>query len=124
MANYKEVKGSGTSWRRAKQVIINNPLETNTGKQIMFIEEDVVSLDGNVFKKDVGFVSTNYNKDYIINLRDPATGERTGTTISQSVIYQALYSLYLDIAENRDIVPEGNWSSLLQVDLEALKSSN
>ena len=123
MANYKETTGAGVSWRRAKQVIINNPLEATTSKQIMFIEEDVVSLENNIFKKDAGFVSTNYDKDYLISLRNPETGEKTGTTISQSIIYQALYSLYLDIAEARDQSPQGT-SSLLQVDLSSIASNN
>jgi hypothetical protein len=104
MANYKETTGSASMWRRCKQVIINNAYQAT--KQIMFMEEDIVVLDGRIIKNQSGTVFADYIPDYLINLRDPATGEKTGNTIPESLVYQALYSLYLDMAENRDAQPD------------------
>ena len=101
MANYKETTGTGTSWKRARQVIINNNYEGS--KNILFFEEDIAELGDKVFKTEAGMVTTAFDPEYIINLRNPETGERTGNVVLQSLVYQALYSLYLDLAEQRDI---------------------
>lgn len=100
MANYKEQTGSGTSWTRAKQVIINN--NYNSTKNILFFEEDIATVGDKVFQSSAGMVTAAFDPEYLINLRDPQTGEKTGNVIPQSVIYQAIYSLYLDLAEARD----------------------
>ena len=104
MANYKETTGTGTSWKRARQVIINNNYSGT--KNIMFFEEDIAELGGNVFRTDAGLVTTTFDAEAIIPLRDPETGERTGNVISQALVYQALYSLYLDLAESRDVTAQ------------------
>jgi hypothetical protein len=83
--------------------MILNPLEANIPKQISFFEETVVEVDGNVIKSDSGYCSAYFSADKLIELRDPETGEKTGETIQQSKVYQAIYSLYLDAAESRDI---------------------
>jgi hypothetical protein len=103
MANYKEVTGEATSWVRANRVMILNPYEANTPKQISFFEETIVKVDGNIVRSDSGYVPIYYSPDKPIELRDPSTNEKTGETIAQSKVYQALYSLYLDAAENRDV---------------------
>jgi len=103
MANYKETTGPATAWTRANRVMILNPFEANIPKQISFFEETVVQVDDTVIKSDSGYCSTYFSPDKVLELRDPQTGEKTGETILQSKIYQAIYSLYLDTAENRDI---------------------
>jgi hypothetical protein len=103
MPNYNQTTGSATSWTRANRVMILNPFEANIPKQILFFEEKVVQVDSNTFKSDSGYVTTNFLSDQVIELRNPQTGEKTGETIAQSKVYQAIYSLYLDTAENRDI---------------------
>ena len=103
MANYKETTGPATAWTRANRVMILNPLESNIPKQISFFEETVVQVDDTVIKSDSGYCSTYFSADKLIELRNPSTGEKTGETIAQSKVYQAVYSLYLDIAESRDI---------------------
>jgi len=103
MANYKETTGPATAWTRANRVMILNPFEANIPKQISFFEETVVQVDDTVIKSDSGYCSTYFSEDKLLELRDPQTGEKTGETIAQSKIYQAIYSLYLDTAENRDI---------------------
>lgn len=101
MANYKETTGTGTTWRRAKQVIIKNDINA-VQKSIMFFEEDIANIGDKIFSNDAGILQTNYDPSYVINLRNPQTGERTGNVITQALVYQALYSLYLDTAELRD----------------------
>jgi len=103
MANYKQTTGPATAWTRANRVMILNPFEANIPKQISFFEETVVQVDDTVIKSDSGYCSTYFSADKLLELRDPQTGEKTGETILQSKIYQAIYSLYLDTAENRDI---------------------
>ena len=103
MANYKQTTGPATAWTRANRVMILNPLESNIPKQISFFEETVVEVDGNVIKSDSGYCSAYYSEDKPIELRNPETGEKTGEIIQQSKVYQAIYSLYLDAAESRDI---------------------
>lgn len=102
MANYKETTGSGSVWTRANRAMILNPLEANIPKQISFFEETVAQFNDTIIKSDSGYVSAYYSPNGLIELRDPATGEKTGETIVQSKVYQALYSLYLAAAEDRD----------------------
>lgn len=111
MANYKETTSMATGWRRAKQVIINNPYEEQ--KSIVFFEEDIAVLDGKVFKSESGVLKTIYDPAQVIGLRDPQTGELTGNTIPQSLVYQALYSLYLSLAESRDASVNGESSQTI-----------
>jgi hypothetical protein len=101
MANYKETTGTATAWRRSHQVLIKNPL--NGQKQIQFFEEDVFSVGDRIINTSAGLISQNYDSSSNIVLRDPQTGEPTGNTIPQALVYQALYSLYIDAAQKRDI---------------------
>jgi hypothetical protein len=117
MANYQETTGSGTSWRRAKQVLIKNPLDTSQ-KPIMFFEEDVAIVGDKQFTSEGHIVSTNYDPEYPINLRDPETGEKTGNVVTQALVYQALYSLYLDLAERRDSKPVENPNNIFGINPE------
>lgn len=102
MANYRETTAEGTSWRRAKQVAIYNPLEAIASKDILFFEEDVVVIGDKTFHTDSGIVKAVYDPEGVVQLRNPQTGELTGDTIEQKVVYQALFSMYLDAAEARD----------------------
>ena len=101
MANYKQTTGTGTTWRRAKQVLIKNDISA-AQKTILFFEEDIANIGNKNFTNDAGILQTNYKPEYVINLRNPQTGELTGNVITQALVYQALYSLYLDVAELRD----------------------
>lgn len=102
MTNYKETEAIGTAWKRCKQIVIRNPLDNNIEKNITWVEEDVAVLANKVFANEAGFVTMNYDPEYMVNLRDLVTGERTGIVMKQSAIYKGLYSLYMDAAENRD----------------------
>lgn len=101
MSNYNETSQIGTTWNRARQVIINNPY---TGpKEFVFFEELVASLGSKHFGKDTAVLRGEFKPDDLIILRDVSTGQRTGDTVKQSLVYQALFSLYLDLAELRDL---------------------
>jgi len=102
MANYKEITGTGTSWRRAKKVIIDNPAHSSLPKTALFIEEDAVSINEKIISTDAGSVTAYFNPQDGIELRDPQTGEKTGVIVGQTYLYQLLYSLYMQTAENRD----------------------
>jgi hypothetical protein len=103
MANYKETTGPGTSWTRANRVMILNPFEVDIPKQISFFEETIAKIDGTTIKADSGYCSAYYSSDKLIELINPETGESTGESITQSKIYQAIYSLYLATAKARDL---------------------
>lgn len=104
MANYKETTGSGTAWKRARQVLISNDLN-NPEKTILFFEEDVATIGDKQIKADSRLIQTVFDPEASISLRDPTTGEYTGNTVSQYLVYQALYSLYLNLAEAQDTAP-------------------
>ena len=101
MANYKEQTGEGVSWTRAKQVIINNPYN-DVNKNIIFLEENIITVGSKVFKADVGPLTGKFTPDELVPLRDPVTGEYTGNALPQSLIYQAIFSYYLQLSEARD----------------------
>lgn len=103
MADYQETVISGTSYKRANEVFISNPL--NGAKTIRFSEELVVNISGTlqrVPQSVFDVILTDANKSTPINVIDPASG----ATISQMTyeqIYGILFSLYLDSANKRDI---------------------
>jgi len=107
MANYNETTGSGTTWKRAKQVLIKNELNS-TDRPIFFFEEEVAVIGDKKFNNDSEVLRTNYDPEKLISLRDPQTGELTGNVIPQGLVYQALYSLYLEVAAVRDNTPNTN----------------
>jgi len=100
MANYQETQVTGTKWQRCNQVLINNPY--NTTPAVAFKEETVVVLDSGVFIQSQSGLACDFDPQGVINLRDPATGALTGQTMSQQDVYVALYSMYLQLAEQRD----------------------
>ena len=103
MADYQETTIPGTSYKRANEVFISNPL--NGARTVRFSEELVI----NIFRKPqrvpqgvFDVILTDANKSTLFNVIDPASG----ATISQMTyeqIYDILFSLYLDSANKRDI---------------------
>ena len=103
MADYQETTISGTSYKRANEVFISNPL--NGAKTVRFSEELVINISGTPQRVPQGVfdvILTDANKSAPINVIDPTSG----ATISQMTyeqIYGILFSLYLDSANKRDI---------------------
>lgn len=100
MANYKESDVTGVVWQRCHTVQISNQL--NQEKSIFFQEEKVYNLDGDDMKKYVdgcGKLFQSGQSFPILNIQD---GSETGKTMTHDELYQALYSLYVQTATERD----------------------
>lgn len=99
--DYRQTSSDGTSWRRAAQVIVNNPL----GRQasLSFQEQDVMSMGPNLFQvPTMTAVVGLFEPDAVIPLLNPATGEPLGTTATHQDLYVLLHSLYMQLALLRD----------------------
>ncbi len=99
--NYREQTETGTSWRRCHEVHIYNPLEGAT-KLVRMDEQDVVSFNGKSVSMNAGYISKVFDPAGEIVLLDPQTGQPTGGVMTQAALYQALYSLYMQCATERD----------------------
>lgn len=100
MPDYKEAALIGTEWQRCHNVTISNPLIGT--KAVMFSEERVVSLPSGDISKEVPGCRKAFSVDGAFPLLDPVTNEPTGQTMSHAGLYQALYSLYMQTAMERD----------------------
>jgi hypothetical protein len=102
MADYKEQTVSGTSWQRAWQILIANPL--GGIPTVRYDEEQVINLDSEQVRKSVegGGIGYTIDPEGIIELRDPETLELTGETIPVATVHQALFSDYINRAIARD----------------------
>lgn len=103
MSNYKSTQVSGESWVRSSKVLIDNPFQVTP--MITFYEEKIISMGESEFaQKPLGSlheVMTNPLQEY--PLINPETGEDTGQTNSYYNLYIALHSLYLHLANRRDL---------------------
>ena len=102
MADYKEQTVSGTSWQRAWQIVIANTL--GGAPLIRYEEEVVINLNDEQIRKPANSMGISYQVDPTaeIALRDPDTLEPTGNTIPVALVYQALFSDYINRALERD----------------------
>jgi hypothetical protein len=104
MANYRESNISGTAWTRARRVIINHPVEG--GSTIHFQEEQAIQTPAGVTTIPADVVVDTFDPARDIALLDPTTGQPTGQTLSEAVVYLALYSKYMALAQARDVATE------------------
>jgi hypothetical protein len=103
MPNYNESNVNSTSYQRAKSATISNVYGQNP--EIMFNEELVVVLPDGAAHRDLGNVFGTFtpeNKDTVVTLIDPDTGDNTANTMTYGEIYTAIRSLYLHLAIKRD----------------------
>lgn len=103
MSLYAETPlANGATYKRAASIVIDN----NLGRPqpiVTYHEETVVLSNGTpVFSQQRGIISGAVNLTANIALRDPATGNLTGSELPVAVLYQALYSDYVNRAEARD----------------------
>ncbi len=103
MANYRESNISGTAWTRARRVIINHPVEG--GSTIHFQEEMAIQTPNGITTIPADVLVDGFDPSRDIVLLDPNTGEPTGQTLSEAVVYVALYSKYMALALARDTPP-------------------
>ena len=105
MSNYKESQQSGSVYTRASSISIANGLEN---KSIQFIEEEVfIAENGDMLSRPVlGSLSeklTAENMETTFPIINPETGEDTGAEGSFINFQVLLHSLYLFLAERRDV---------------------
>jgi hypothetical protein len=99
--DYRQTTGSAQSWRRARQVQILN--QRGVTPSISFSEEDVVSFSGmEVLTPVLSVVRGTFDPNGAIPLVNPDTGELTGASATQAELYVIVYSLYLQLARQRD----------------------
>lgn len=101
--DYRQTEGTANSWRRARQVTIENPRDRTPN--ITFHEEDIVAVGGQEFRTPVmgvGVVHGEFDSGAEIALINPETGEPLGVSVPQSQLYVILHSLYIQLAHERD----------------------
>lgn len=101
MANYQETTGTASAWKRCNRIIIENALNSSQNAIIMF-EEDAVSIGDKTITTEVGALRSKFEPGTNILLRDTTTGELTGAIMPHNLMYQALYSFYMEAALARD----------------------
>lgn len=100
MPNYNESDVTGVMWQRCHTVQISNQLGQD--KIITFQEEKVYNLDGDDMHKYVDGCQKVFTAGEVVPILNPADGSETGQTMTHDQIYQALYSLYMQTAKERD----------------------
>lgn len=100
MPDYKETAVTGKKWQRCNVVHIDNPYQAQP--TVTFAEQEVAEVDGATFQTQLGQLVFPFDPVENINLRDPATGDLTGQTVTGADVYAALYSLYIQKAMERD----------------------
>lgn len=98
--NYKESTLSGSQWQRCVRVTIDN--QYNQTPQITMHEERITVVGDNTFRENVGAVYAAFDPNAEIALLNPDTGEALGTTMTQGQIHLAMWSLYMQLASERD----------------------
>lgn len=100
MPNYNQTNVSGTQWQRCHTVKITNQL--NLAKKIEFEEEKVIDLDGKYFHDWTVGCSKEFSDTGEFSILNLETGQPTSETMTHAQLYQALYSLYMQTAQERD----------------------
>lgn len=68
----------------------------------MFAEATVAEVGSVKVEQITGTIVGTFSPSADIPMRDPATGELTGESITQGSLYNILYSLYMQKALERD----------------------
>lgn len=103
MANYySDTSVECQKRRRAKQIIINNNLDTFP--TVDYVEEDLVSIDGDLHKINAGTLTVVIDdKSKSFPILDPNTNEAIiGKSMTYGEAYMVLYSAYFFAAIQRD----------------------
>lgn len=109
--NYLYTNEAGTSRRRAKRVIIENPSDKDWKPTITFVEEErIIMADGSEKLIEVGQLIVPINEE-ILALEFPQYNVETGETTNESrrgnellaSVFQQLADTYIALAARRDI---------------------
>lgn len=99
MSDYNETTISGKSWQRCNEIRINNP---RCGPpSVDFVEERVIVADSES-RQALGVLTVAFDPARTFALRDPTTGEMTGSYMTYGEAYAVLYSAYINAALVRD----------------------
>ena len=105
--NYKETTVSGTSYVRAREVTVTNTLGGYKG--IMFCEEEVSIFGNKIMRENIGAIHQEFtaeNAGMEFPLLNPETNEPIGATATFQDVYVLLFSLYYQLAAQRDAANE------------------
>lgn len=121
MANYKYTDVAGTSRRRARQIVIENPsqvvgatADTERASVTFVMEDRIIMADGTEMFRDVGLMTVQINQDTLSKLYpnyDVPTGDvstkpsRSGAAIV-SMIMDGLEDVFITEGMARDNPPE------------------
>lgn len=97
---YNETAGPGSIWTRCSGINIDNRHGVTPIAQ--FTESTVSEVGGKSSEQFAGVLSSGFNPTATIALRDPDTGQATGNTVTQAHLYQVLFSLYMQLVDERD----------------------
>ena len=109
--NYLYTNEAGTSRRRAKRVIIENPSDKDWKPMITFVEEErIIMADGTEKLVEVGQLIVPINEE-ILALEFPQYNVETGETTQETrlgnellaSVFQQLADTYITLATRRDI---------------------
>ena len=109
--NYLYTNEAGTSRRRAKRVIIENPSDKDWKPTVTFVEEErIVMADGSEKLIEVGQLIVPINEE-ILALEFPQYNVETGETTNESrrggellaSVFQQLADTYITLAARRDV---------------------
>jgi hypothetical protein len=104
MADYKDTTVEGTAYVRCPQFIGWNPYGGTPS--ISFAEEQVINLTGGqtIRQPASGFTAmlTPETATNEIPILDPTTGLPTGTSVTFAQVYGIMYSVYIQLAKERD----------------------
>lgn len=103
--NYKQSDVSGTKWRRASRVVIDNNLDQTP--RCTFVEEEVLVAGDDKIHKMVGSISFDVDPNEMVTMIDPQTNEPTTTQYPVSLAQWIIYSLYWKKVTERDAQQSG-----------------
>jgi hypothetical protein len=108
MADYNAtiIPGTITTWQRCHAINIQYPYGADNSSINVRFEEEVVKIlpGGEVLKSAPanGGITKEYDPDLVIQIRNPATWELTGQTVTMGEILALLGSAYWQFALERD----------------------
>lgn len=100
MADYQATDVAGKSWKRCCRMVVENPL--NSPSSLLLVEETAISLGDKTISTPDANLSVVFSPEASFSLRNPLTGEETGVTMTHAELYTILYSVYMQLALERD----------------------
>jgi hypothetical protein len=104
--DYMKRKETAEIWRRAYEVRLQNPLEGQGPRRIIFDEQDIIELGGETIIRNFNPgkfpAEITFEEGKSFPLIHPATQEPLGKDMSHEEFYMIVFSLYMHAAKMRD----------------------